>query len=156
MLMMASLALIVGAAAAAPIRSVADAEDIAAIRKLEYDAVTADLAGDAGFYAALLADDWTGGMSNGEFQTKPMLLADLRDPTHNITLKETISHPDVRLYGAAAVTTYTETYEALVHGERHARTIISTNTYVKRDGKWLQVSSHSSALPIPAPRGDGE
>jgi hypothetical protein len=123
-------------------------DDTAALKKWEYDAVAADLAGDANFYAANLVEDWTGGMSNGAFQTKAMLVADLRDPKRNITLAETITEPRVRLYGDVAVTTYTETYDALIHGERRAKTIITTDTFIKRNGRWLQASAHSSAGPV--------
>ena len=128
-----------------------DKTDIADIVQLEHDAVAADLAGNADFYAANLAESWTDGMSNGEFQTKQMLLSDLRDPARNITTKESITEPKVRIYGDTAISTYTEAYDALIHGERRAKTIITTNTYIRQKGRWLMVAAHSSAVPVSEP-----
>jgi len=125
-------------------------EDVVAVlTQLEHDAAAADLAGDAAFYEKSLAEDWTDGMSNGQFQNKQELVADLRDKARNITLHETLSDIRVRLYGDTAITTYTETYDALIKGERRARTIITTNTYVKQGGQWKQVAAHSSAVAQP-------
>ena len=120
--------------------------EIAAIKQWEHDALAADLKGDFAFYERGLSDDWTDGMSTGEFQTKQILVSDLKDPINNITREEHLSEIKVRLYGQTAIATYEETYDALIHGERRAKTIITTDTFVKRDGRWLQVAAHSSAL----------
>src|SRR5258708_36018827 len=45
-------------------------DTVAAITKLENDAVKADLANDKTFYEKVLADDWTGGGSGGGWFTK--------------------------------------------------------------------------------------
>jgi hypothetical protein len=42
----------------------------------------------------------------------------------------------VRVYGDTAVATYTETYDALTRGKRVAKTIITTDTFVKVGGQW--------------------
>ena len=41
------------------------------------------------------------------------LISDLSDKAHNITFHETLANMKVRVYGDAAVATYTETYDAL-------------------------------------------
>ena len=48
----------------------AQSDAVAAITKLENDAVKADLSNDAAFYQKYLADDWTGGTSRGTWDTK--------------------------------------------------------------------------------------
>jgi hypothetical protein len=48
-------------------------DPIACITQYEHDAAAADLAGDVSFYEKNLADDWSDGMSNGQFQTKKEL-----------------------------------------------------------------------------------
>ena len=52
----------------------------------------------------------------------------------------------VRLYGEAAIATYTEMYDALISGERVSKTIITTDTFVKMGGQWKLVAAHSSAV----------
>jgi hypothetical protein len=127
--------------------SATDAEDIVTLVKWEHAAVAAELTGDAEFHARHLSDDWTGGMINGEFQTKQMRLTELRDPRRNSPLKNQIRDVRVRLHGEIAIVTFTEEYDALVQDERIAKTIISTDVFQKRAGRWVQMSSHSSAVP---------
>ena len=135
-------------AAAAVVAAASD--DVARIVQWEHNALVADLAGNADFYEANLVDDWTIGHSDGTFEKKQSIVSDLRDPKRNITTKESITEPVVRLYGDTAVATYTETYDALQRGKRIVKTIITTDTFIKRRGQWLQVSAHSSTVPTPA------
>ena len=123
------------------------ADDVKQIVRWEHAALEADLAGNAAFYEANLADDWTIGHSDGTFETKQSNVSDLRDSKRNITTKESITDPVVRLYGDTAIATYTETYDALQRGKRVIKTIITTDTFIKRRGRWLQVSAHSSTVP---------
>jgi hypothetical protein len=116
------------------------------ITQYERDAATADLTGDISFYQKNLADDWSDGMSNGEFQSKKALISDLTDKTRNITFHETLSDIKVRVYGVTAVATYTEVYDALMDGKRVAKTIITTDTFAKMGGQWKLVAAHSSAV----------
>lgn len=121
-------------------------DDVRDIVKWERDALRADLAGDADYYARNLSEQWTDGMSDGTFQTKRSLLDDLRDPKRNSTTNESLADIRVRLFGGVAVATYRETYDALVHGRRVKKTIITTDTFLKRSGKWIQIAAHSSAV----------
>jgi nucleoid-associated protein YgaU len=124
-------------------------DPIAWITQYENDAAAADLAGDVSFYQKNLTDDWSDGMSNGQFQTKKELISDLTDKEHNITFRETLANIKVRVYGDAAVATYTETYDALTSGKRVAKTIITTDTFVKVGGRWKLAAAHSSAIAYP-------
>jgi hypothetical protein len=119
------------------------------ITQYEHDAATADLAGDVSFYEKNLADDWSDGMSNGQFQTKKELISALIDKAHNITFHETLANIKVRVYGGTAVATYTETYDALSSGKRVAKTIITTDTFVKVGHQWKLVAAHSSSVAYP-------
>jgi hypothetical protein len=121
------------------------ADAVAWITQYERDAMAADLAGDVSFYRKNLADDWSDGMSNGQFQSKKELISDLTDKTRNITFHETLADMKVRAYGNTAVATYTETYDALIAGNHVARTIITSDTFAKIRGQWMLVASHSSA-----------
>jgi hypothetical protein len=122
----------------------ADSDAVAAITKLEHDAVKADLAGDSSFYQNHLADDWTGGASQGVWGTKQSVLADVKDTKNNKTNSESIGELKVRVYGDVAIANYKTTYDALIKGQHYARTVISTDTFLRQNGVWKQIASHSS------------
>jgi hypothetical protein len=133
-------------ASATILRNVAAAGDdaVAAVTKLEHDAVKADLADDKAFYEKYLASDWTGGDSSGQWFTKESMLKMMDDTKNNKMNSEKISDLKVRSYGNAAVATYKDSYDAMVLGEHRTRTVLSTDTFVRMNGAWKQVASHSS------------
>lgn len=117
---------------------------VATITQMENDAVKADLAGDSSFYNKNFAENWTGGTSFGTWDTKQSLLGDMKDTDKNSTKSEAIKDLNVRVYGSTAIATYTTTYDSMRHGERVARTVLSTDTFVNENGTWKQVAGHSS------------
>jgi hypothetical protein len=121
-----------------------NADAVAAVSKLENDGVKADLAGDKAFYQKVLAEDWTGGDSEGTFYSKADLIKMMTDTEHNKTNSETLSDLKVRVYGNTAVAIYKDTYDMMMMGKHRANTIIGTDTYVKMGGEWKQVASHAS------------
>jgi ketosteroid isomerase-like protein len=122
----------------------ADSDAVAAITKLENDAVKADLANDASFYENNLANDWTGGTSRGTWDTKQSILADIKDAKKNKTNSESISDLKVRVHGDVAIATYKSSYDALIKGEHYTRTIISIDTFQRQNGAWKEIAGHSS------------
>ena len=140
----AALVAVAGASAQTSSKTGTKTDTAAAITKLENDAVKADLANDKAFYEKLLADDWTGGDSGGQWFTKADVMKMADDPQHNKTNSEKISDLKVRVYGNTAVATYKDTYDSLFNGEHRARTVIGTDTFVKIGGEWKQVASHAS------------
>jgi hypothetical protein len=124
----------------------ADAGVVTAISNLENDAVKADLAGDAGFYRKLLAEDWTRGDSDGTFYTKTQIVGLMADSKSFKTNNEKLSELKVRVYGNAAVATYKDTYDIMIMGQHRAHTIIATDTFVKTGDGWKQVASHGAEV----------
>jgi hypothetical protein len=59
----------------------AEKEDIAVVTQWEWNAAKADEARDVDFYDGGLANDWTDGMSNGEFQYMTTLFGEFRKKT---------------------------------------------------------------------------
>lgn len=118
----------------------------ATITAMENASVKADKAGDSSFVEKNYADNFSGGSSWGNWETKQSILADMKDSKNNKTNSEEISDLNVRLYGDTAIATYKSTYDSMYHGEHRARTILSTDTFVRQDGSWKQVASHSSEL----------
>jgi Tfp pilus assembly protein PilE len=121
-----------------------NSDAVAAITQMENDAVKADLAQDASFYERYLADSWTGGTSRGTWDTKESLLAAMKDTKNNKTNSESISDVKVRVQGDVAVATYKSTYDSMIQGQHYARTIITTDTFLRQNGEWKQVAGHSS------------
>ena len=126
--------------------SVNNADATAAITAMENASVTADKAGDSSFVEKNYANNFSGGSSWGNWDTKQSILADMKDSKNNKTNSEEISELNVRLYGETAIATYKSTYDSTYHGEHRARTILSTDTFVQQDGSWKLVASHSSEL----------
>jgi hypothetical protein len=120
------------------------ADIVAAVTKMENDSVKADLAGDKTFYENTLTEDWTMGDSDGSWYTKPQMLKMMDDKKNNSFSTEKISELKVRFYGATAVATYKDTYDATIEGKHRARTVISTDTFVKTGSGWKEAASHSA------------
>jgi ketosteroid isomerase-like protein len=121
-----------------------DSEAVATITQMENDAVKADLAGDASFYQNYLADDWTGGTSRGTWDSKQSITSDIKDSKNNKTNSESISDLKVRVHGDVAIATYKSTYDSLIKGQHYARTVLSTDTFLRENGAWKQLAGHSS------------
>jgi hypothetical protein len=118
---------------------------VAAITQFENDAVKADLAGDSSFFQKNYADNWTGGFSGGTWSTKESMLTDMNDSANNKMNSEEISDLKVRIYDSnTAIATYTDTYDGMVRGEHRAKTVLSTDTFIRQNGVWKEVAGHSS------------
>jgi hypothetical protein len=121
-----------------------NADAVAAITTLENDGVKADLAGDKAFYQKVLVEDWTWGHSEGTWGTKSDLLKNLADPKTHKTNSEKISDLKVRVYGNTAVATYKDVSDMMISGQRLAKNVLTTDTFVKMGGEWKLVASHES------------
>jgi Domain of unknown function (DUF4440) len=121
-----------------------DAKAVAEITKIENDSVKADLANDASFYDRILADDYTAGHSYGTTENKQQTLAAMKDTANNKMNSRSIANLNVRVYGDTAIATYEDTYDSVIDGKPLARTVISTDTFVRQNGVWKEVAGHSS------------
>jgi len=122
------------------------ADAVATITQMENASVKADMAGDSSFVEKNYAENFTGGSSWGQWETKQAILADMKDSKNNKTNNEAISDLNVRVYGDTAIATYKSTYDSLYHAEHRARTILTTDTFALQHGSWKLVASHSSEL----------
>jgi len=144
------LALAVTALAASAVDNksadIVDAAAIATITEMEIASAKAYTTGDPSYVEKNYADNFSGGSSWGNWETKQSILADMEDNMKNKTTSEVITDLNVRIYGDTAIATYKSTYDTLYHGEHRARTILSTDTFVRQGSSWKQVASHSSEL----------
>lgn len=117
---------------------------VAAVTQLENDQSKATNANDTTWVQKNYADDWTGGFSGGTWMTKDSVLNDAKDSANNKMNHDEISDLKVRVYGNTAIATYTDSYDAMMHGEHRVKTVLSTDTWVRMNGQWKLVASHSS------------
>jgi hypothetical protein len=121
-----------------------DSDAVAAVTKIENDAIKAVLANDSAFYEKFLASDFTGGTSRGTWDTKASTLADMKDTKNNKTNSQTLTDLKVRLHGNLAIATYSTTYDALIRGQHYARTVLCTDVLQQQNGAWMLMANHCS------------
>jgi ketosteroid isomerase-like protein len=105
------------------------------------------LRGDADGLAALLADDWLLTHSDGRTQDKRDYLAELTRGARGGRVNTEITNADVRVrrYGDAAVVTGASVQSGIgADGAPFSGRFRFTRVWVRRNGVWVMVASHSS------------
>lgn len=102
------------------------------------------MANDSSFYEKFLASDYTGGTSRGTWDTKPSMLADMKDTKNNSTKSQNLSDLKVRVHGDLAVATYSTTYDAVIRGQHYARTVLCTDVLQQQNGGGKLMAAHCS------------
>lgn len=112
------------------------------LMKIEYDVTTASFAGDVSTLASYVADDYSGTNAGGGTQNKKQLLATTKPDKitrdWRITDGEVVSSDE-----DSAVLTYIQT-ETLKNGKTYRARV--TDTFVKRDGRWLIKSEQQTLI----------
>ncbi len=122
----------------------ADSDAVAAITRIENESIKAGLANDPSWFQKYLSSDYTGGTSQGTWDTKPSLLGDMKDTKNNSTSSQTLSDLKVRVHRDLAIATYSTTYDAMYHGQHYARTVLCTDTFQRQAPGWMLMASHCS------------
>lgn len=121
------------------------AQDEREIRRVEAEICQAFLRGDAATLRPLLDDGFILTSSTGVVTDLAQNLEEVRtrDPAYD----EFRNHDQiVRLHGDAAIVTGITTVKGRSGGESFAKDFQFTDTWVRRDGRWLLAASHASAL----------
>jgi len=98
---------------------------------------------DAAALESILADDFTGVGSGGTTSTKAAQLSDVKAGGVRSCVHDNIK---VRLYGDTAVLTG---HTVLTGTGFNNRQVLWTDTFVKRNGRWQCVASHSTLAAGP-------
>lgn len=112
---------------------------------MQHRLLEAVLEGERDQYAAMLHDDWRVTHVNGRLRTKAQVLDDVFAAERPV-VSGAIEDVDVRLYGDAAVVRGRSTWTART-GE--SLELQFTDMAIRRDGKWLIVASHATAIDAP-------
>lgn len=117
---------------------------VAAITRLENEGVKASLANDPSFYEKNLASDYTGGTSQGTWDTKASTIADMKDAQNNKTTSMELRDLKVRVHGDLGIATYSMPYDAMIKGQHYTRTVLCTDTWQQQSGTWKLMAGHCS------------
>lgn len=101
------------------------------------------LRGDADALAPLLADEWMLTHSDGRTQDKVDYLAELASRRRSNSQVENIGLR-VRLFDQTAIITGISVQSGVTDGQPWSGRFRFTRTWVRRDGVWIMVASHSS------------
>ena len=113
---------------------------------------TLRLRGDARALETLLANDWLLTHSDGRTQGKTEYLAELARGASGGRVNTAITNEDVRIqtYGDAAVVTGASVQSGIgADGVPFSGRFRFTRVWVRRDGRWMMVASHSSRVTAP-------
>jgi len=117
----------------------------AVLMKIERDAAAALMKKDLAHFGGVFSEDAVFTGPDGAVQTKAQLLADLK--SGSLVIESTvISDMKVRVFGEAAVVTYTTTDKGKYKGRDISGRYRWTDTFVRRGGKWQVVAGQGTPI----------
>jgi hypothetical protein len=115
---------------------------LAELMKIETELTTASLEGDISTLAPHIADDFSGTTFDGKVQNKNQVLADTK-PQRAVKSWKITEAQLISFDGDSAVLSYLQTLTGRNGRIVHARI---TDTFVKRDGRWLVKSEQQTLM----------
>jgi len=131
------------AVAALPLRAGAAGKE--ALRVIDATWNSLRLKPDVEGLERLLRDDWLLTHSDGRVQDKADYLRELSSRTRANQAIEN-QNMEVRLHGDTAVVTGTSAQAGIGHGQPWSGRFRFTRTWIRRDGAWRMLASHSSRI----------
>ena len=113
--------------------------------KIETSWAEAVVKKDIAFFDQILADDYTYTDSGGNLNTKAQYIASVKSGESVVT-SAVNDEIRVRFYGDAAVVTGRWTGKETLKGKDNSGQSRWTDTFIKRDGRWLCVATHDSRI----------
>jgi uncharacterized protein (TIGR02246 family) len=101
---------------------------------------------DIALFDQILADDYTFTDTEGNVNTKAQYIASVKSGESVVT-SAVNDEIKVRFYGDAAVVTGRWTGKETFKGKDTSGQSRWTDTFIKRDGRWLCVATHDSRIP---------
>jgi len=133
------------AVAATLIAASAQADALDEIRRLDSEISVATWSGDAVWFEENLSEDYMLITPGGSIRTKRDVIRELATP--GLKMEPYEPHDvQVRLYGDTAVVTGRMVQRFTLGGIRYANDLRYTDVYVKKKGRWILVSGHTSLV----------
>src|SRR6185295_18562470 len=119
------------------------------LKKIDRELDAAFEKGDVPFFQHLLAEEMINVTPEGSISKKAELLREVKPPKAGITL--TITEKDVAVFalGYSGVVTSNKTAKWQSSKVSSSDDYRETNTYVRKDGQWFLLASHTSHAPPP-------
>ena len=115
------------------------------VRRLDSEIAVATWSGDAEWFEENLTDDYMLVTPGGTIRTKRDVIRELATPGLRMEPYEP-REVNIRLYGDAAVVTGRMLQRFSIGGIRYTNDLRYTDLYVKRKGRWVLASGHTSLI----------
>jgi ketosteroid isomerase-like protein len=144
---MFTVVLLAGSLSASILPALADEMqgDEQALRKIEEDWANALVKGDVAATQRFVSPDWVLTLPDGEVLTKAQADADLKSGAVKFESFK-LDELKVRVYGDTAVVHGLETEKSTNKGKDTSGQYRFTDTFIKRDGRWMAVATHVSKV----------
>jgi hypothetical protein len=116
-----------------------------AIEQIEQQLAATWKNGDCDGWAAMLAPEWSVIHISANIITKPQAVSMCHDPQYRLT-SSIIDELSIRSYGSTAIATGRTTATTSGDAAQTVR-LRFTDVFVRRDGRWLAVTSHATQIP---------
>src|ERR1051326_9163523 len=104
-----------------------NSDAVASITELENAQVKADRGNPRQFIEKNVADNFVGGTSFGDWETKPSMLKDADNPANKVN-SMSLSDLKVTAYGNTGIARYSLAYDDMYNGQHRSRTVLCTDT----------------------------
>ena len=125
-----------------------EASDKAELMRIEKTSGEALIRNDVEAFGSVLAADWKIVTTAGTLMTRAELLETMKSGKLKFESYE-VDQLDVRVYGDAAVVVGVDKAEGSWEGDPFTLKERFTDVFIRKDGKWLCVSSHSTEVTAP-------
>ena len=125
----------------------AHADDVEELRRLDKEITVATWTADALWFEQNLVDDYVLIAPNGAIRIKRDIIRELATPGLKMEAYEPLE-TQIRVYGDAAVITGRMLQRFVLGRIRYANDLRYTDVWVKKKGKWLLVTSHTSNVAV--------
>ena len=123
----------------------AHADSLEEVRRLDAEISVATWSGDAEWFEQNVADDYVLVTPGGTMRSKRDVIRELSTPGLKMDPFEP-SEVSVRLYGDTAVVTGRMLQRFTLGGMRYSNDLRYTDVYVRKKGRWVLVSGHTSLV----------
>ncbi|HYP28872.1 MAG TPA: nuclear transport factor 2 family protein, partial [Blastocatellia bacterium] len=117
------------------------------LKKITQELLDSVAAGDKAVWDKYLADTCLYSAEDGRTLTKAQLLEELRPLPSGYVGRLRVANPQVREYGDTAIITYDAMEELEIHGQMIKTRFHTTDTYLRRAGRWQMIASQVLAVP---------
>ncbi|HML15775.1 MAG TPA: nuclear transport factor 2 family protein [Bryobacteraceae bacterium] len=123
-----------------------DSSVAAQLKQIENDWSAAQKARDTKKLEEILADQWVGIGPDAKTSDKAKAIEDVKAPGNSLDSYE-MGPMDVRVFGNTAIVIGSDTEKSKDSGKDTSGKYVWTDVFIKQNGKWKAISSHSTKVP---------